>query len=78
MDENEVERCSKLFRFKAAWINLDSNIHTVRSLAQQPNNIKTQKAKSRSLLTHLNRDECVVMSHAADVTFLILIILIHI
>lgn len=35
MHENKVEQSAKLFHFKEAWINLDSNIHTVRSLAQQ-------------------------------------------
>lgn len=48
MDENEVERSAKLVHFKAAWINLDSNIHTVRSLAQQPNN-KKLKNQSHNL-----------------------------
>lgn len=81
MYENKVEQSEKLFDFKEAWIILDSNIHRVRSLAQQSYNyykkIKNQ-VKSRSLLTHLNKDESVVMSHAADVTCLILIMLIHI
>lgn len=39
MKKKEVQNS----HFEAAWINLDSNIHTVRSLAQQSNEkLKTQ------------------------------------
>lgn len=47
MNENKVERSGK-----AAWINLDSNIHTVRSLAQQSYNSKKKKKKICRFLCH--------------------------
>lgn len=46
MNENKVERSGK-----AAWINLDSNIHTVRSLAQQSYNSKKKKKSAGFYVT---------------------------
>lgn len=53
MYENKVEQSAKLFDFKEAWIILDSNIHTVRSLAQQSYNYYKKNKKIR-----LSHDLC--------------------